>query len=84
MSFSFIWFWGFDLWQGEDDDCRQARAAKEGRHGPRRCCDILFSIQRVADHAAADAAAGVEAVEHLSRLGIEGEEVVVEITGGPG
>jgi hypothetical protein len=44
----------------------------------------LFSIQRVADHAAADAAAGVEAVEHLSRLGIEGEEVVVEITGGPG
>jgi hypothetical protein len=65
---------GLALRQGEDDDCRQARAAKEGPHGPRRRRDMLLSIERVADHATTDAAAGVEAVKHLSGLGIEGEE----------
>ena len=41
----------------------------------------MLAIERIGDHAAADAAAGVEAVEHVSGLGVEREEVVVEIAG---
>ena len=66
---------------GEDDHRRQSRSAKERRHGSGRRSDILLAVERVADHAAADAAAGVEAVEHVSGLGIQSEEVVVEVAG---
>jgi len=81
MSSLSLWGLSGVYWQGENHDRRQARSAKEGRHGPRRRCDILLSIQRVTDHAAADAAAGVEAIEDVARIGIEGEEVVIEIAG---
>ena len=66
---------------GEDDHRRQPRSAKECRYGSGRRSGILLSVECVGDHAAADAAAGVEAVEHVSGLGLQGEEVIVEVAG---
>ena len=69
------------LRKGEDDDRWRARTAEEGRNRAGGRGGILLSVERVGDHAAADAAAGVEAVEHLSGVCVQRKEVVVEIAG---
>src|SRR5258708_13544363 len=65
--------------QSEDDHGRQPRAAEEARDDARRHGDVLLALQFVADHAAADAAAGVETVEHLAAARVEREKVVVHV-----
>src|SRR6267143_1948339 len=67
--------------QSEDDHRRQPRAAEEARDDARRHGDVLLALQFVADHAAADAAAGVETVEHLAVARVEREKVVVHVAG---
>src|SRR5690349_16212736 len=69
------------LRKGEDDDRWRARIAEEGRNRAGGRGGILLSVERVGDYAAADAAAGIKAVEHLSGVCVQRKEVVVEIAG---
>src|SRR4029077_5494639 len=69
------------LRKGENAARRRPRPAEEGRNRAGGRGGILLSVERVGDHAAADAAAGVKAVEDLSGVCVQRKEVVVEIAG---
>jgi len=68
-------------WQSEDDHRRGAGTAEEAGHDAGRRRDILLGADLVADDAATDRAAGIEAVERLTVTGIDDQEIVVEIAG---
>src|SRR5262245_39335553 len=65
----------------ENDHCRRAGAAEEPRYDAGGGRNILLTAELVADHAATDRAASVEAVKYLAVAHVDDKEVVIQVAG---
>src|SRR5215468_8744589 len=69
------------LWEREHDDGRRPRAAEKARDDAGSGRHVLLVADLIADDAAADRAAGVEAIKRLAVAHVDDQEVAIHVAG---